>query len=80
MSHNNLIGIIQYHHCQISTEWPSTLSRGRRRAGELLCLLRGIVVGKKKSFGFNHKIMIKIQKSPPSIKVTRKPNGLRESE
>ena len=28
---------------------------------------------KGKSFGFNNKIMIKVQESPPGIKVTRKP-------
>jgi hypothetical protein len=38
----------------------------------LFSLLRG-VVGKRKGFAFNHKIMIKIQESPPSIMVTRKP-------
>jgi hypothetical protein len=28
-------------------------------------------VGKRKGFGFNHKIMINVQESPPSIIVTR---------
>jgi len=31
----------------------------------------GIVVGKEKCFGFNHKILIKIQESSPRIMVTR---------
>ena len=54
------------------------ICRGATLNGALKCLLRG-VIGKWKSFGFNHKIMIKIQELPPNIMVTRKPNGLRKS-
>jgi hypothetical protein len=43
----------------------------------LKCLLRGNVV--EGVFGFNHKIIINVQESPPNIKVIRKLNGLRES-
>ena len=35
------------------------------------CLLRGVM--KRKSFRFNHKIMIEVQESLPTIIVTRKP-------
>ena len=34
------------------------------------------VVGRKRCFRFNHKIIIKVNESLPSIKVTKKPNGL----
>jgi hypothetical protein len=37
----------------------------------LRCLLKG-GVGKGEGFKFNHKILIKVQKSSPSIMVTRK--------
>jgi len=48
------------------------VSRGDVERLTLRCLLRG-GIGKGKGFGFNHKIMIKVQESSPNIMVTRKP-------
>jgi len=51
-------------------------SRGNVERRTLKCgaSLRRVVVRKrKKVFKFNHKIKIRVQKSPPNIKVTKKP-------
>jgi hypothetical protein len=54
---------------------PSNLSRGARRrlaTAEALVVPPGVrCCALGRFFGFNHKIMIKVQESPPSIMVTR---------
>jgi hypothetical protein len=57
------------------------VSLGKRRGWyALMRAYREVCCWERMGFGFNHKLMFKVQESTPSIKISRKHNGLREFE